>query len=579
MDTATPGNPEKTSLSLMTETGVMKQVASATTADASELKCTPQGTDRPLLGQCCQKVTAAASCDDGRPLIGQLQAAREGKPAGKTQVAAMAAAKGGVKKPVASAARARAQGPFCNPHGPGHKLGPAAADIDNHAACVKIPCAPAGQLEASLHASFTSPSQELRKVVNEEAPAGGFAGPDGFEVCSKDQMPKLPAVCFVEDAANAEKTASLESLMAESGATGQIGSALAANSKAAGEAAPPGSTLHPQTASAQTGGLTGLGCWAISSEAKMLGINCGASLCEASHAFKRKSLQLHPDRGGTAQKFKAILAAYHAVVDAHAEPLAAKESVRRLVQHHGQTCRSPDAKVRLPGRLGHCAIERVVRSGGQVHYRVSEHLEALHVTMRTQYVTSLEVAIQMSMVLVQTAATMHRRCKAVATAALLRVASSAGAVVDFEGVQSPSTLARIDTTCDEVGLQDLDTCFVENLATSCEQQHLRPKDIKVSFSARVWCPALKEAIDGQRTSSLAEALKQRNELLLMSKSEWPVWRSWLISVRQLPTKRRLSAMAEDKAAAQIDKLYVKVNTSPKKSRRISASIFQDGLMS
>jgi len=51
-----------------------------------------------------------------------------------------------------------------------------------------------------------------------------------------------------------------------------------------------------------------------------LGLNANASLLEIKRAYKKRALETHPDRGGSAEDFRALQAAYEAALKRRTRP-------------------------------------------------------------------------------------------------------------------------------------------------------------------------------------------------------------------------------------------------------------------
>mmetsp|Transcript_8621 Transcript_8621/g.12171 ORF Transcript_8621/g.12171 Transcript_8621/m.12171 type:complete len:380 (+) Transcript_8621:3-1142(+) len=293
--------------------------------------------------------------------------------------------------------------------------------------------------------------------------------------------------------------------------------------------------------------VVGAASWALKPHVRTLGVGMDSSLAVVCDAFRRKALQAHPDKEGSVQKFKAVLRAFHGALDVIAQPELAAKSIRSMAQSAPRHARGTVAL-----RLGRCSIERVVRAGNKPHYRVAEQLDAMQITMRTQYTQSLEVAIEMCMILTRCSAALLSNVEAFPTNCSVLLHST----LDAEAV-GPPTKKRKASSCPADLCSDIDRSFHNALQEACVGTNACTQDFKMSFASRAYCTAVKQTVEVRRTASLAEALQQRNDMLLLTREDWPALRARLITMRQMPTSKRLATLTDDKAAAQIDKLYMK----------------------
>jgi hypothetical protein len=88
-----------------------------------------------------------------------------------------------------------------------------------------------------------------------------------------------------------------------------------------GEAIPPLPSFSPRTTEVAV--ARERSGWAL------LGLEPGASLSELKGAFQRKALETHPDRGGDAAEFRAVLRAYQRLVGRTPKRVSGRASARR----------------------------------------------------------------------------------------------------------------------------------------------------------------------------------------------------------------------------------------------------------
>jgi len=309
----------------------------------------------------------------------------------------------------------------------------------------------------------------------------------------------------------------------------------------------------------------------------------GSSLASHCEAFRRRVLAAHPDAGGTAAALRAVLAGFYASVcqkvsakaawssapqDRHgsdfSQPCCSgskclearpsrNQALERLVlalQGAGREQRfaaleelSAPLRVALRAFMlqhatamklglaqsakqsprprscilrrskGRCSIERVQRERG-LQYRVAVHCPALDVVIKTRYVSTLEAAADM--------------CAALTIAA----------VPLTHGGDLATAPAKLQT----------------GLALACSEVGLNVADLCLSFCVRLKCPCVRGRVDGLWTSSLADALSQRRQLLAR-RAAWPGLRAQLIAIRRGTTRRRMRSLEDQEASHQVDATY------------------------
>jgi len=202
-------------------------------------------------------------------------------------------------------------------------------------------------------------------------------------------------------------------------------------------------------------------------------------------------------------------------------------------------------------RKGRCSIERVHR-GNQVQYRVAEFLPALNLVIKSQYVSSLDVAIEMCVILVRTGAVLSRTCWAEGTAVAL-------GKFDHDVVIPADDTAAMATTLASSGklqpgrTQDAYTSFQSALLGACQGSNLSLSSLRLSFCARVTCICVQRQIQGRCTQDLREALMHTEQLQKAGQADWSNLRSQLICIRQPPTQKRRRLLDIAEAAAGVDK--------------------------
>jgi len=216
---------------------------------------------------------------------------------------------------------------------------------------------------------------------------------------------------------------------------------------------------------------------------------------------------------------------------------------------------------------GSCTIERISR-GSDVHYRVTKCSPHLDLVIKTQYVPSLELAVEMCLVLVQAwfgLSSIDARLgglgantcdsgvfgvartikEAVPLRRLMQDGSKPGGEPAVELAHQPR----------ERGLTSASLGAAISEASVRASSFVAASDMKLSFRARVWCECVGGRVEGSCTEELGEALAHRELLLAAGREDWQALRSQLIRIRQLPTRRRSRRLDAAEAALRVDAAY------------------------
>lgn len=191
-----------------------------------------------------------------------------------------------------------------------------------------------------------------------------------------------------------------------------------------------------------------------------------------------------------------------------------------------------DADLRRPmmitqSKAARCSIERVQR-GVQVHYRVAKSVPSLNLIVKTQYVSSLEFAIEMCVVLVQVSAEFSARY--------------------------PRDVARAAHQGSQAVIDDICSTFIAVLHNACIYSRVRFGQLRLSFNANVRLfGSGSGSPTGSWTRDLREAILRGRKLSAACQGGWSCIRSELIHMRMAPTQRRSRFLDLKEASRHVDK--------------------------
>eukprot|EP00929_Paragymnodinium_shiwhaense_P079682 TRINITY_DN41538_c0_g1_i1.p1 TRINITY_DN41538_c0_g1~~TRINITY_DN41538_c0_g1_i1.p1 ORF type:complete len:550 (-),score=112.60 TRINITY_DN41538_c0_g1_i1:41-1690(-) len=174
------------------------------------------------------------------------------------------------------------------------------------------------------------------------------------------------------------------------------------------------------------------------------------------------------------------------------------------------------------GRPLHCSLERVLRAGGQAHYRVAVWMPTLSIVTKSQYLKTLEAALDLCPALVQ-----------------------ASYAAELAGEQLPQAVLHCQRwTCSGMAVRDA-------FQLAVAQALADPGKLSLSFCARIYCASLGASVEGRCTDDLAEALKHRSQLLAISGESLEVVSAALAAMRRQPTRRRHYSLTAVEASARV----------------------------
>jgi len=194
-------------------------------------------------------------------------------------------------------------------------------------------------------------------------------------------------------------------------------------------------------------------------------------------------------------------------------------------------CTAPPCACRATKAWPYGSIERVQRGDLGTQYRVAETVPAVGLIIKSQYVSSVERAIEISLVLVQVG---------------VELSCCGGDALHGRPGQAATSQGSAGT---------VHRTYRNAILAACDATDMAASDLRLSFCPRVWCRCVRGFVLGRCTGDLQEALVQRDHLLEAGREGWNALRSSLISIRQSPTRKRLRVLDGEEAASRVDAAF------------------------